>query len=301
MSVFAEKRRKAKKVIVSINRLEEAGGWENLFAKRNAPLELEIGFGRDPFLVDEAVRRPEANFIGMEYDRYRVLAFVKKAAAKSLSNLLAIHGDAFYCLPRMFRHRQITRTYIHFPDPWHKKRHQKHRLLDFYFLKLLFYHMTPGGELIIATDSEDYTAFIRAGLEAIRGITNKESPHPWVDRLPGHRMTKFEKLFRSQGKQIFYFRYAKGGAFDDAYAVEIEKIKQKLPLWMDKMPHVIYNQKLDLTHYVELFSPFEWRDHLALYKVMDVWTSTRHESLLLECLIVHDGHDWTFCIEKRRR
>jgi len=68
MSVFAEKRRKAKKVIVSINRLEEAGGWENLFAKRNAPLELEIGFGRDPFLVDEAVRRPEANFIGIEYD-----------------------------------------------------------------------------------------------------------------------------------------------------------------------------------------------------------------------------------------
>lgn len=281
---------------VSINRLSDAGGWPAIFG-RTAPLEIEIGFGWDPFLLDEAQRRPEVDFVGLEYDRKRVEAFVDKAIRRGILNVRVVFGDACYCLPRMFHRYQIRRACIHFPDPWHKKRQQKNRLLDVPFLTMLFYHFQLGGELVIGTDSVDYGSRIGENLAAIEGITNLNAPDPWVDRLADHPETKFEQLFRQQGKPIHYFHYRREPGFDDHYGAAIGAEKAKLPRRMDDMPHAVFDGKLDLSRILGSFTPLIWQDDLAIYKVTEVWLASRRSVILFECLIVSEGTDSPFFVE----
>ena len=97
--------------LATLNSLAEAGGWARLFG-REAPLELEIGFGWDTFLLEQANARTSTDFVGIEYDRQRVLALARKAAAVGVNNLRLVWGDALYHLPRMFQPASLQRVYI---------------------------------------------------------------------------------------------------------------------------------------------------------------------------------------------
>lgn len=260
-------------------------------------MELEIGFGWDPFLLEKAAATPAMDFVGLEYDRKRVKWFVQQAAARGLSNVRAVMGEASHCLPGLFAPGQLARAYIHFPDPWPKKRHQKNRLLDGRFFQLLLYHVKDTGELIIGTDSAEYRDFIIAGLSALPGVANGCFPRPWVDRLPGHPETKFERVFRNQGKEIFYLLYRRTEDFSRHNDAGIEALKVNLPARVTAMPHVIFKQPLDLDHFMAGFCPFQWQDGLALYKVIEVWRSSRRSGMLLEAVIIADGHDELFYVD----
>ncbi|MBP7866786.1 MAG: tRNA (guanosine(46)-N7)-methyltransferase TrmB [Acidobacteria bacterium] len=283
---------------VTVNGFRDAGGWVGVFG-RHAPLELEIGFGWDPFLCDEASRRPETDFVGIEYDGKRVEHFVRRAEKRGLANVRAVFGDAFHLIPRLFAHRELSRVYIHFPDPWHKKRQQKNRLLGPHFLELLFYHVTPGGELVAGTDSADYKDFIHESLSAVGGVVNLNAPAPWADRLPGHPETRFERLFRQQGKPIHYFHYRREASFDDRHVAAVEALRAQVPGRMNAMPHAVFDRALDLAAWALAFKPFSWTEAGTLYKVTEVWTPVAGTGLLLEGVMVREGHDALFYVELR--
>ncbi len=283
-------------VIVDHGLVQDAGGWPGVFGRR-APLELEIGFGRDPFLADAAQARPDADFVGIEYDGKRVRHFARRIERLGLTNVRAVFGDAFHLIPRLFAPGEISRAYIHFPDPWHKKRQQKNRLLGPFFLELLFYHLAPGAELVVGTDSAEYADFIRESLGQLKGIENRLAPRPFVDRLAGHPQTRFETLFRSQGKPIHYFLYRRLENFEAEQGGGIAALRAAIPRRMPEMPHVVFSGALDLPRWGRAFSPFEWTEGDTRYRVSELWTPASGKGLLLEAVIVREGHDSLFYVE----
>ncbi|HQF86267.1 MAG TPA: tRNA (guanosine(46)-N7)-methyltransferase TrmB [Acidobacteriota bacterium] len=282
--------------LVTLNGLAEAGGWAGLFG-RAAPLELEIGFGWDTFLLEQAKTRTTTDFVGIEYDRQRVLALARKAAAAGVNNLRLVWGDALYHLPRLFPPASLRRVYIRFPDPWPKKRHHKHRLLGPEFLRSLFWHIAEGGELLVATDDAEYRDFIHDSLGAVVGLHNTAAPRPWLDSAPDLPMSKFEILFRTQGKNVFFFRYARGAGFASAHVVAATEKLSRIPRRVSEMPHVVFSNALELDALNRAFKPFCWREDEVLFKVNELWMASRASAVLLECVIVHDGHDECFYVE----
>lgn len=300
MPIYNSAYEEARRLVISVNDWHDRGGWAAIFGRQHV-LELEIGFGWDPFILEEAVARPEVDFIGLEYDRQRVMAQAKKAAKQKIENVRLIHGSAFYCIPRYFTPSQLGRVCIHFPDPWPKKRHRKNRLLDPDFLKILLYHMSVGATLIVATDSASYAEEIDTGLGALEGLRNRIAPHPWVNRLTGHRMTKFEQMFRSQGKDIHYFSYGKEPAFDRMYGPAVETYRQRIPERMIEMPHAVFNQQLDLERLAESCRDFHRQEGETHFRITDIWLSTQRPHALLECVLVHEGFDTLFFMELKRK
>lgn len=286
----------SKQLNLSLNNLPAPGRWEEIFGW-SGPLELEIGFGWDPFLIRRAARCPGTGFIGLEYDRKRVEIFCRRAAAEGLANLRAVCGDAWYCLPRLFVENQIQRTFILFPDPWPKKRQQKNRLLDPEFLRLLFHFMVTGGELTAGTDSPEYRDFIQQSLLEVAGLENLNGPLPWVDHIPDLPATRFEQLFRRQGKEIFFFRYAKQEVFARFHRSHLECVLSRLPRKVDDMPHCILQGPLDLSNFQDNFQPASWRDGQTLYRITEIWVPSRRTGVLMESVIVHEGQDRLFFTE----
>jgi len=282
--------------LATLNGLADKGGWAGLFG-REAPLELEIGFGWDAFLLEQARTRPAVDFIGIEYDRQRVLALARKALTAGVDNLRLVWGDADYHLPRLFQPASLQRVYIRFPDPWPKKRHHKHRLLGPEFLRRLFWHVAEGGELIVGTDDPAYRDFIQESLLAVTGLRNMAVPQPWLESVPDLPMSKFETLFRSQGKGVYYFRYARGSGFSDAHAEIAAAVLSRIPRRVCEMPHVVFSTSLELNAVCRGFEPFQWWDRDALFKVNEIWLASRATAVLLECVIVFDGHDECFYVE----
>ncbi len=282
--------------LTTLNGLAEAGGWAGLFG-REAPLELEIGFGWDTFLLEQAKTRTSTDFVGIEHDRQRVLALARKAVAVGVNNLRLVWGDALYHLPRMFQPASLHRVYIRFPDPWPKKRHHKHRLLGPEFLRSLFWHIADGGELVAATDDAEYRDFIHDSLVTVVGLHNTTAPRRWLDSAPDLPMSKFETLFRTQGKNVYFFRYARGTGFAPAHAADAAAERSRIPRRVSEMPHVVFSTALELDTLSREFKPFRWREDEVLFKINELWLASRATGVLLECVIVHDGHDECFYVE----
>jgi len=135
---------------------------------REAPLYLEIGFGTGAFLFDRAVRAPQHNFIGIEIYVTGIakllVNFISKdnPAVLSVTNVRVFNKDARSVLINNIPSDSLDGAYILFPDPWHKKRHKKRRLINPEFAGILFSRLKGEGPVIVATDSEDYAAAIES-------------------------------------------------------------------------------------------------------------------------------------------
>jgi hypothetical protein len=154
----------------------------------------------------------------------------------------------------------------------------------------------PGGSLVVGTDSETYRDFIVESLATVQGVRNLCFPAPWVDRLPGHPMTSSSAV-RSQDKPIYYFHYTRGPAFAPAHGPEVEAARAKIPRRITEMPHVVFTEKLGLADFYAGFQPWEWRQEEVIYKVTEAWLASRGSSLLLEAVLIQEGHDELFYVE----
>ncbi|MBU6379603.1 MAG: tRNA (guanosine(46)-N7)-methyltransferase TrmB, partial [Gammaproteobacteria bacterium] len=123
---------------------------------RHAPRSLEIGFGNGDNLLALAAAHPERDFIGVEVHRAGVGHLLLCAEAAGLDNLRVICHDAVEVLEQAIAPAALDEVLILFPDPWHKKRHHKRRLVQPAFVALLASRLAPGGRLQLATDWEPY-------------------------------------------------------------------------------------------------------------------------------------------------
>jgi tRNA (guanine-N7-)-methyltransferase len=123
---------------------------------RSAPTILEIGFGMGDTTAKIAAGMPDKNFIGVEVHTPGVGSLLKLIGEQGLNNLKIIQHDAVEVITNMIAPNSLAGVHIFFPDPWHKARHNKRRLIQGPFIHLLVSRLMPGGYLHCATDWQEY-------------------------------------------------------------------------------------------------------------------------------------------------
>ncbi len=125
----------------------------------DGPLELEIGFGRGAFLLGRAVAAPGSRVLGVEIKSKWAYLVEQRRIRLGLGNARAFGADIREVLPRLRPDASLARVFVHFPDPWWKKRHAKRRVLEDTLLTECARLLAPGtGELFVQTDVEDRAA-----------------------------------------------------------------------------------------------------------------------------------------------
>jgi tRNA (guanine-N7-)-methyltransferase len=157
---------------------------------REAPVVLEIGFGMGDATAKIAVAQPDHNFLGVEVHTPGVGALLKRIGEEGLENLRLIQHDAVEVLEHMLSPGSLAGVHIFFPDPWHKKKHNKRRLIQAEFVARLVTRLAPGGYLHCATDWQPYAEQMLEVLGQEPALVNtSEGYAPRPDYRP---LTKFE-------------------------------------------------------------------------------------------------------------
>jgi tRNA (guanine-N7-)-methyltransferase len=137
-------------------------------------LELEIGFGRGRFLLERAQAAPRSRVVGIEIKPKWAHLVEERRKRLGLANAVALCGDAREVLARIVPDACLARVFIHFPDPWWKKRHSKRRVVDDGLLEQLARLMKPGAALFVQTDVEDRATAMVERIAAAPGFTVRE-------------------------------------------------------------------------------------------------------------------------------
>jgi len=159
---------------------------------RDAPRTLEIGFGNGDNLAALAASHPERDFIGVEVHAPGVGHLLHTAQTLQLANLRVIQQDAMEVLRDRIAPESLDTILVLFPDPWHKKRHHKRRLVNSEFAALAVSRLAAGGTLQLATDWTPYGESMLAVLNAAPDLKNQASDRGYVPRNPGRLRTRFE-------------------------------------------------------------------------------------------------------------
>ena len=157
---------------------------------RQAPLVLEIGFGMGAATAEIAATLPDHDFIGCEVHEPGVGALLKLIDEKQLGNIRIVQHDAVEVLRDMLGPELLAGVHIFFPDPWHKKRHNKRRLIQPEFVAKLVQHLAPGGYLHCATDWQPYAEQMLDVLSAEGALINTAAGY--ADKPAYRPLTKFE-------------------------------------------------------------------------------------------------------------
>lgn len=176
---------------------------------RDNPRVLEIGFGMGQSLVQMAAEAPDKDFIGIEVHRPGVGACLATAQAKALTNIKLFQHDAVEILEHSIADNSLDTVQLFFPDPWHKKRHHKRRIVQPEFVKLVQRKLKPGGVFHMATDWQNYAEHMLDVMQNMAGFKNMSATNDYVER-PEHRpLTKFEQRGQRLGHGVWDLMYQK--------------------------------------------------------------------------------------------
>lgn len=165
--------------------------YQQVFGNNN-PVVVEIGFGMGSSLVEMAQAMPELNFIGIEVHRPGVGACLISAQKAGVKNLRVICHDAVEVFNYMLADRSLSKVQLFFPDPWHKKRHHKRRIVQPEFVQMVHEKLSVAGVFHLATDWENYAEHMLEVLEQAPGYENLASDNLYVPRPESRPLTKFE-------------------------------------------------------------------------------------------------------------
>ena len=186
--------------------------FEEIFLNQN-DITLEVGFGNGDSLLEMATRQPDRNFLGIEVYLAGVGRLVNEASKKNIKNLKVIKEDAVEVLENNILDSSISNFQLFFPDPWHKKRHHKRRIVQMSFLDILSKKLKDHGIVHIATDWENYAEHIMETLESHPRFKNCAGAHTYSLRPENRPLTKFENRGQKLGHSVWdiIFTNIKGG------------------------------------------------------------------------------------------
>lgn len=174
---------------------------------RSAPRVLEIGFGNGDALRQAAASDPQRDYLGIEVHAPGVGRLLNALAEDGSGNVRIYHHDAVEVLQHEIGAGTLDEIRIYFPDPWHKKRHHKRRLVQPAFAALLRARLAPGGRLHLATDWQDYAEHMWDVLDATEGLSNRAGPRGQVPCPPWRAETRFETRGRKLGHGVWDLLY----------------------------------------------------------------------------------------------
>jgi tRNA (guanine-N7-)-methyltransferase len=177
---------------------------------RVAPRTLEIGFGNGEHLVALATAHPERDYLGVEVHLPGVGHLLMLSAANNLTNVRASRHDAVEVLRGQVPPASLDEVLVLFPDPWHKKRHHKRRLIQPPFVELIASRMRVGGIFRLATDWEEYALQMLEVLTAADGLFANLSPSgDWMPRPEERAPTRFEKRGARLGHGVWDLAFSR--------------------------------------------------------------------------------------------
>lgn len=161
--------------------------------KQQKPIKLEIGFGNGDSLIEMAKNDPKSLYVGIEVHTPGVGRILLNIHQQNIDNLIIMSHDAVEILRDMVPNECLTRVFLFFPDPWHKSRHHKRRIVNEKFRNLLAEKLLKDGVIHIATDWQNYAdqmakAFLKDN--RFKNLGNELGISPKPDYRP---KTKFEK------------------------------------------------------------------------------------------------------------
>ncbi len=174
---------------------------------RKAPIWLEIGIGNASCLLDMAAKNPHIDFIGMEVHQPGIGRALMGMAEEGLTNIRLYEHDAVEVLKNAVPNHSLDRLLLFFPDPWHKKRHYKRRIVQDEFVELISTKMKLDGVWHIATDWEDYALWSQEVLSKSLAFV-EERPFDDAHQKPDYRpSTHFERRGEKLGHEIWDLLY----------------------------------------------------------------------------------------------
>ena len=174
------------------------------------PVTLEIGFGNGDSLASMAQADPGRNFIGIEVHTPGVGHLLYLLDDKRLSNVRAMNSDAVEIIAQQIPVASLDRIQLYFPDPWHKKRHNKRRIVQPEFVSLIASRLKPGGVFHLATDWEDYALHMAEVMQASPEFRSLAEDGAAFSPRPGFRpLTKFEQRGLRLGHGVWDLLYCK--------------------------------------------------------------------------------------------
>ncbi|ACT11933.1 tRNA (guanosine(46)-N7)-methyltransferase TrmB [Pectobacterium aroidearum] len=175
----------------------------NALFGRDAPVVLEIGFGMGASLVTMAAQHPEQNFLGIEVHLPGVGACLASAQEAGISNLRVMCHDAIEVLMKMIPDGSLSMVQLFFPDPWHKARHNKRRIVQVPFVELVQSKLKVGGVFHMATDWEPYAQHMLEVMTSVAGYRNLSDKNDYVERPDSRPLTKFEARGQRLGHGVW--------------------------------------------------------------------------------------------------
>ncbi len=167
------------------------------------PVWLEIGFGNGDALATLAARHPDRNFLGVEVHRPGVGRLLLRLETAGLSNVRVLRHDAVEVLRDGIAPGALAGVYLFFPDPWHKTRHHKRRIVQPGLVALAARALRPGGTFHAATDWEDYARHMLAVLGDSPDLENAAGPAQYAPRPDDRPLTHFEQRGQRLGHGVW--------------------------------------------------------------------------------------------------
>jgi tRNA (guanine-N7-)-methyltransferase len=187
---------------------------------RHAPRCLEIGFGVGEVIGSLAENNPHIDYLGVEVHRPGVGRLLLRAAQANLRNLRVICHDAVEVLKDQIGDGCLDEILVFFPDPWHKKRHHKRRLIDPAFVDLAAAKLRAGGVLRLATDWQAYAEQMLAVCNANPHIESLSEDGTYVVRPDFRPATRFERRGTRLGHGVWDLAYRKRATASDPLPLE---------------------------------------------------------------------------------
>jgi tRNA (guanine-N7-)-methyltransferase len=181
---------------------------------RTAPVVLEIGFGMGAATAVVAASRPDVDFIGLEVHAPGVGALLKLTGDGGMTNVRIVEHDAVEVIESMIPPASLAGALVWFPDPWHKARHNKRRLIQPTFVTMLASRLAPGGFVHCATDWEEYAVQMLDVLLGEPSLANTVAAGDGyaatpVNPLLARPTTKFETRGRRLGHGVWDLVFTK--------------------------------------------------------------------------------------------
>lgn len=262
--------------------------WPALFG-RDAPLILEIGFGRAHFLLHLARTFPDHNIVGLEISNRCLVVAESKIEREKLDNVRVVHATAETALLHLFTPASLAQVHVNFPDPWFKSRHEGRRLMQRDTLDAMVSRLQPDGLFYLATDIIAYAEMSAALLAETPALDNL-LPAPWANTMPGRVTTKYEATAEREGRDRYYFAYRRNH-------LPAPAVPQILEL---DMPHLVFTSPVDLDTVQSRFEPWEEQfDDGAIVRFFDIYRG-RH-SLLFEAFVKEETIEQRIAIILRQR
>ncbi|OUR72203.1 tRNA (guanosine(46)-N7)-methyltransferase TrmB [Methylophaga sp. 41_12_T18] len=175
----------------------------NTLFNRDVPKVFEIGFGNGSSLAKMAADQPDHDFIGVEVHRPGVGQLLNNIGEQNLTNLRVACTDAVELLKHQIADNSLDRVQLYFPDPWHKKRHHKRRIIQPDFVALLAKKLKTGGHLHMATDWEHYAEHMLEDLSSSDDFINCGDETGFIPRPDYRPLTKFEQRGHRLGHGVW--------------------------------------------------------------------------------------------------